>query len=241
MTKLPPNHPFRKHSQNAAAVKKGLLQIERLHKAALRANDGAAVDVLGKMHALAIGMMAEARLRQVIADPGGFNDAERMLLGGERSQLERWKRSVELAFRRHYLIPIHLPLDTVRLGPAVASQHDQVMDLLDGRLSSVIDDRNKTAHAQWLWHLNSKETSFVSPAPATPNYRSLLARSKIISGIAELVHILVVSEPTFQRDYFAVYSSIVGLEPLLDGHDQADYVRSLRATRAQMCGGVPST
>ena len=90
-----------------------------------------------------------------------------------------------------------------------------------------------------MWHLNSKETTFVDRAPAPLNYRSLQTRSSIISKIAELVHILVVSEPTFQRDYSAEYSAILGLEPLLDGHDHADYVRKLRARKINIRGTAP--
>jgi hypothetical protein len=39
-----------------------------------------------------------------------------------------------------------------------------VLALLNSHLSLVIGDRNKTAHAQWVWFLNSKETGFVGAA-----------------------------------------------------------------------------
>jgi hypothetical protein len=58
--------------------------------------------------------------------------------------------------------------------------------------------------------------------------------------IADLVHVLAVSEPTFQRDFDAISSEIARLTPDADGHDYAAYVRDLRRSSAAFGEGVLS-
>jgi len=232
MTVLPAGHPFRRHSENLTAVKKGLVQLERLHRAAIRAGDQTATDTVSRFHMLAVGLMAEARLRKIIWDPDGFNDRERELLRRVSSQLDRWEAAVEYAFRRHYSVPVHRELDQFVLGAVPFGQLQSVLNVLRSHLSVVIDDRNKTAHDQWAWHLNSKETAFVGPAPKPLNYRAIKTRSDLIVKIGDLVNVLVVSEPTFQRDFDEINSKIDRLALLVHGNDYAAYVTVLRRESA---------
>lgn len=232
MTTPPSNHPFRRHSANLVAVKKGLIQLERLHRAAIKGGDQAATETLARFHMLAVGLMAEARLRKILWDPDGFNDRERHLLRNVVSQLDRWEAAVEYAFRRHYAVPVHRDLDQFILGAVPFKQYHSVVDVLRSHLSVVIDDRNKTAHAQWAWHLNNKETAFVGQAPKPLNYRAIKARSDLIEDIGGLVNVLAVSEPTFQRDFAAISAEINRLATLVDGNDYPAYVRDLRRQSA---------
>ncbi len=233
MTTLPSDHPFRRHSLNLVAVKKGLVQLERAHRAAIKAGDQAATETLARFHMLAVSLMAEAHLRKILWDPDGFNDRERRLLRNVTSQLDRWEAAVEYAFRRHYSVPVHRELDEFTLGTVPFKQYQSVTNLLTSHLSVVIDDRNKTAHAQWAWHLNSKETAFVGPAPNPLNYRAIKARSDLIDCIGDLVHVLAVSEPTFQRDFDAIGAEINRLAALVEGSDYPAYVRELRRQNAR--------
>lgn len=239
MSKLPADHPFRRHSANVAAVKKGLRPLERLHRAAIRKGDQPAIQTLARFHMLGVGLMAEAQLRAILWDPTGFNQRERDLLRNVSGQLSRWSATVEYAFRRHFSVPVHRDLDRFVLGQGPFDQFHAVLAILNSHLSVVIHDRNKTAHAQWAWHLNSKETSFVGPAPSPLNYRAIKARSDLIENIGKLVHVLAVSEPTVQRDFTAISSEINRLATLVDGNDYAAYVRELRRTkRAHASAGV---
>jgi hypothetical protein len=180
---------------------------------------------------MTVGLVAEALLRKIIADPAGFNSRERTLLSQERSQLDRWKRAVDLAFRRHYAVPIHLDVDTTSAGANAASQHKSVIDLLEHDLAEIIEDRNKIAHGQWSWLLNSKETSFKGAAALPLNYREIQARSKLVREIEALIRDLVISEPTFSRDYTRRYAKIQELKRTLDGADYDDLVKDIKRRR----------
>ena len=228
---LPVGHPYRKHSDNARSILKGLTQAERAHKAAIAGGQPVAVDFAARVHHMTVGLVAEALLRKLIADPAGFNDRERVLLAQERSQLARWKRAVELAFRRHYAIPIHLAIDASSTSVEVAAQYSELVALLDDDLAEIIEDRNKIAHGQWAWTLNNKETAFTGAAPPPLNYRAIQARSKLVHEIADLIGDLIVSEPTFVRDYQRRFSQIQKLRTTLPGSDYPQLVAEIKARR----------
>ena len=231
--KLPKTHPYRRHAANARAVLRGLTQAERSHKEAIRSGSKVAIDFAARVHHMMVGLLAEALLRKIAADPAGFNDRERVLLAQERGQLDRWKRAVELAVRRHYAIPIHLDIDHCSTEATVAEQFSTLVALLDEDLAEIIEDRNNIAHGQWAWRLNSKETTFVGPAPVPLNYRAIEVRSKIVRELEEVINDLVDSEATFVRDFQRHYSTIQALKARLDGSDYDALVRQLKARRAK--------
>lgn len=237
--KLSSGHPFRKHSDNLASIKKGLTQIQRSHKDAIRKGDRPRIEVLARLHMFTVGLAAEAYLRKIIADPDGFNDLEREILRRERAQVERWRLAVQLAFRRHYSIPVHLELRSPNLPSGVETQLKNIDALLTGDLRAIIEDRNKIAHAQWVWRMNSDETKFeTAKAPRPYNYLATDTRWRIIDLLGRLVNVLVVSEPTFQRDFNALYGSILGLQPHLSGSGYSQFAKTLKATRTPVRYGA---
>jgi hypothetical protein len=234
---LPPEHDFRKHTDNLRAVKAGVTQAERAHKDAIRRRDEAATEFAARVHQLMIGLLAEAELKQIVSDPSGFNDKERGLIGSERSKELQWKRAVELAIRRHYSVPIHLEITDANTATGVGMQYASIVHLLENDLSAVIGDRNKLAHAQWKWRLNSKETDFLAgsagSAPLPLNYLASRRTGEVITLIGRLVHTLAISEPTFQRDYSRIYSEISALRLCITGSDYPDFVKTLRSRHRQ--------
>jgi hypothetical protein len=231
MPSLPAGHPFRRHSANLRDVSAGLTQAERAHKAAIRRGDAPGTDFAARMHQLMVGLLAEAHLRKIVADPSGFNSKERKLLSQENSQLDRWLRAVELAFRRHYAVPLHLEITISTTAAGVPAQYAAITNLLRNDLEAVIQDRNKLAHAQWQWLLNNKETAFTGPASRPLNYLASHRRSVIIKHLAGLIHALVVSEPTFRRDYTLLYSIISKTHAVINGPDYPAFASDLQSRR----------
>lgn len=198
----PSDPDFAKHSENLASVSAALTQFERLHKRAIREGDEPAEMALRRSHVLLVGVFAEARLRKIITDPTGFNVRERQLIWSKRSQDERWQAAVDFAVRRSYQVLMHEELSPRVPEPAL-SRVQTVLSLLRDDLGPTVTDRNKLAHGQWKWQLKSgSEAAFLSdPLTLNYNYVAIKARHNILEWIAQLVHILCVSEPTFSRDF----------------------------------------
>jgi hypothetical protein len=227
----PPEHPFHKHTANLRVLKRGLTQAERQHKEAIRQGSDAAIEFAARVHTLIVGMVSEARLRTIVSDPDGFNDREREMIGRARSQLGRWQGAVDLAFRRQYLVPVHLAVAAPTVDTMVASRYIVLQQLLERDLRTVIEDRNKAAHGQWAWILNSKESGFTGRSPGVLNYRAIQRRAEILAALAGIVHALVVSEPTFERDFDELYSLVQTAKQRIDGPDYPDLVDSLREAK----------
>jgi hypothetical protein len=206
--------------------------MERAHKQAIREGNTPCEYAFRKVHTLLLGVFAESLLRKIIADPTGFNDRERILIWREKSQDQRWLSAVDFAARRHYQVPIHKPLADA-LPIDAADRVSSVSQLLRTQLSPVITDRNKLAHGQWVWQLQSrKEDAFVaSQAAYDYNYVALDARLRLIDAIGRLVNILSVSEPTFQRDFDALMVEIDEATINLDGASYIQFARALQARK----------
>ncbi|TRV81986.1 hypothetical protein FKN01_01465 [Streptomyces sp. 130] len=226
--KLPTSHPFRKHSQNLTALTSGLRQAERMHKQMIRQGNEPAVSFSARMHSLMIGMIAEARLKKIIYDPQGFNERERKLIGRERSQIGQWVLAVDCAFRRQYEVAMHLEIADLADTIAV-SRYAEIIQMLKGDLAPIIEGRNKVAHGEWVWEERSKEGTF-RQARRPLNYLEIKRRGQLIDSLAEMIHILIVSEPTFQRDFDDLYKRIDAIRPNIDGTDYTNFAIGLRAS-----------
>ncbi|MFF3122636.1 hypothetical protein ACFVRD_09745 [Streptomyces sp. NPDC057908] len=236
--KLPADHPFRKHSQNLSALISGLRQAERMHKQVIRQGDAPAVAFSRRMHSLMVGMIAEARLRKIIYDPQGFNGRERKLIARSKSQIERWKAAVDFAFRRQYAVPMHLEIRDSSVDPTIISRYEIILDMLEDDLKPIIEGRNKTAHGQWVWELNNPETEFKGRAENPLNYLAILRRGEMIDSLAEMVHILIVSEPAFQRDFDRLYGKVIATRRIIDGNDYPQFETKIRGSMQQRIRSV---
>ena len=227
---FPTSVSFTKSADNLREIEKSITQIERVHKNALRVNDKSQVAAMSLMHFLTIGIWAESRLRKVTFDPTGFNDADRAIIWDAGSQENRWKKCVELAFRRHYSIPIDVDINPTLMPQADYARYKHIIKLLSNKLAPVITSRNRIAHGQWVHHLKSKSEDrwISSSALEVPNYCGLKARNEVLNQIGEIIGILVVSKPTFDRDYAHILKKLNSAEEGLDGKDQDEFVNSLR-------------
>lgn len=236
---FPSTPEFSKHSENYAAVKSELTQIALLHKQAIRNGKSPAIAAISRVHTLQVGVLAEAMLRKIAVDPTGFNDHERNVLWQVKDQTSRWKKAVELAFRRHFRVLLHLPLDEQTLGAQVSARQQQVQELLETHIKPVIEVRNKIAHGQWIWQLASRsENQFLArSATYDANYIATAKTHETVELIGSLVYVLVVSAPTFDRDYGDILSKLDAARLELDGHSYAAFVEHLKARRKP---GAPS-
>ncbi|MFE7984778.1 hypothetical protein ACFUZA_21770 [Streptomyces cellulosae] len=183
-------------------------------------------------------MIAEARLRKITHDPQGFNERERKLIAGSKSQIDRWKSAVDFAFRRQYSIPMHLELQDSSVDSVVISRYGIIVEMLDGDLKPIIEGRNKIAHGQWVWELNNLETQFKGRAADPMNYLAISRRGEIIDNLAEIVHVLIVSEPAFQREFDRLYGKISSTRCVIDGNDYPQFEAKIRNSGQQ---GIRST
>jgi hypothetical protein len=226
----PPNKLYEFHVENLRAIDLAIDQVARSLRRAVSREDEKTTLSFTRLHALLLGAWAECRLRKLIYEPNGFDKQERALVHSKDTQLKRWRAAVEAAFRKHYDVP-SAPLSDSTLCHSAYARYITIVDMLDNDLRPIIELRNKLAHGQWAYPLNSDGDDVAQEQMDTlrrENLLSLQFKKALISYLSGAIHDLVVSCPTFERDFDEHYRSIVNARRNLKTRDYESWAKQMR-------------
>ncbi len=185
------------------------------------------------LYAFLLGAWAETRLRKLLYENPGLDEGERNKVLGNSSQIEQWSCVTELGFRKHY----HVPKATLSENslPFIAyARFCKLNEMLKEDLRGVIEVRNKLAHGQWVYPLNNKgfevETAKYR-ALKDENLPSLQYKKAMVASLANIVHDLIVSPATLDRDFDEHYRHIANTRSNLRTRSYAKYEQQLVAKR----------
>ncbi|HEB34855.1 hypothetical protein LCGC14_0592500 [marine sediment metagenome] len=204
------NKLYQFHVANIRSVEIALNNTALSARKAISAENAPAVESFIRLYALLLGAWVEIRLKKLLFENSGFSVEERSFVFAQSAQLEQWHKVVELAFRKHYNLPNAKLTDTTLPFTAYA-RYETLKEILDSDLKSIIEVRNKLAHGQWIYPLNSEGTDVEENKYQllnNENLPSLQYKKGLISGLSNIVHDLVVSLQTFERDFDANYQKI---------------------------------
>jgi len=185
------------------------------------------------MYSFLIGAWAECRLQKLLHEEFGFSDIERTEVNSQDTQLAQWKMSVDLAFRKHHSIR-NAPLDKRVLGVATAARREALLEVLEKDLRIIIEIRNRLAHGQWIYPLDSTGKRVEQDkyqALNRENLQSLQFKLALVSHIADAVHDLVVSPETFERDFEAHFRKLYQVKKNMQSKNYAKYEAALVTAR----------
>lgn len=155
-----------------------------------------------RMLALLLGIFAEVRLDKLLSDNHGLADSQLSQIKESSSTFDTWKKSVELGFRKAYVIP---KADLNRqLMLSQRSKFQAINKILDKNLRNIIELRNKLAHGQWVYTLNNDKSAIEQTKMGELNRENLFSlkmKYRLIISISEIIHDLLISKPTFERDF----------------------------------------
>lgn len=199
-----PSQIYRYHVENLRELEVALRNISRLARETIARKDPEnSLRSLLRMYTLLIGAWAECRLQKLLHEEFGFTSAERGQVKSKTTQLDWWQETVDLAFRKHYGIAA-APLNEQSLGSQNNDRYIALKDTLADDLKIVIEIRNKLAHGQWINPLNSAGTRLNADKQRLLNQENLMSlqlKLSLIGHLADIVHDLVVSPTTFERDF----------------------------------------
>lgn len=226
----PPKKLYQFHVANLQEVDRAMDKIARSLRAFVSQGDGTSVSEFMRLYALLLGAWAECRLRKLIFEPQSFDDGERKIIQGESTQLKQWQKAVELAFRRQYKIP-KAPLNANVLPHSAYSRYETLSNMLINDLGSIIELRNKLAHGQWVYPLNSDGNDVAQEqmdALRVENLLSLQFKKILLESLSSAIHDLVVSKPTFERDFDDHLRKVVETQRNLKNRDYEKWANSMR-------------
>lgn len=193
---------YKAHVKNLRAVDHALRKIFRELNASLARRDDGSADALLKTAMLLLGAWAENRLRKLMLEPNGFTQPQQAQVDAPNSQIDKWKKALEVGFRKRYGVA------NAELGVALPltprSQYQALLDVINKDLEPLISVRNKLAHGQWARPLNNENTDFSSPMIVkirSENAHSVKCKLRMLEHMAKLVHDLVAGNHAFQRDF----------------------------------------
>ena len=219
---------------NLRELERAIVQTARLAKAEIAGRDPQqSLRSLLRLYSFLLGAWAECRLRKLLHEQYGFTDDERAHVLEADTQLAKWQRTVDCAFRKHHKIP-KADLDARVLGVSHAARRGALQSVLSGELKIIIEIRNKLAHGQWVYPFNNEETAVESEKFLLinkENLQSLQLKYSLLGHLANAVHDLVVSPAAFERDFDAHFRRLEQVRMNLSVKRYSDYERSLIASR----------
>ena len=202
---------YKYHTKNLQSVRRGLDMAGRAAKDSVSRGNEAEEESYTRVYALTLGIWAEARLAKLLHEPGGLTDLERNQILSFDQQIERWLQLVEHVFRKHYQVR-RGTLSISTLPHSAWSRFDALCSILRDDLRSTITFRNKLAHGQWQYALNSRGDAIATVETAAlrqDNILILQQKRQIIEHLTNAIHDLVVSKATFERDFDKNYSFLI--------------------------------
>ncbi len=193
---------YKAHVNNIRAVEIAFERIMRELNGSLARGDEKTADALLKTAMLLLGAWAENRLRKLAYEPNGFSQREREMVSAATSQMESWKKAIELGFRKRYGMP---KADLSASLPITARSHYQtLLVILEDDLKPIIEVRNKLAHGQWSRTLNNANDDFSQEMMARISGENALTvkfKKRLLNYLAQLIHDLVAGNEAFERDF----------------------------------------
>lgn len=199
-----PSKTYSHHVANLRELEHALSHTSRLAREQIASRDPKkSLRSLLRLYSFLVGAWIECRLKKLLHEQYGFSETERSQIVAKPSQLERWKLSIDVSFRKHHNIS-RAPLDEKNLGVAHAARRDALHGVLDCELKVLIEIRNKLAHGQWIYPFKSGSNDVDSSkykAINNENLQSLQFKYALAGHLANAIHDLVVSPITFERDF----------------------------------------
>lgn len=218
---------YKTHVLNLRAVGDGLARIERELNSAIASQD-AAKDTLIRIFLLLAGAWTECRLRKVLYESSGFGPSDRQIIEGQRTQADRWRRALELGYRKRYNVR-RIAISEHSVGATAWLRYEAIDRLIKDELEPLIEMRNTLAHGQWVRPLNSDETDLQVPmlvALKRENALSIKFKLTLSTHIAELIHDLVAAT-SFERDFDRHYQGITSTRLNLRERSYEDWERRM--------------
>jgi hypothetical protein len=199
--------------ENQKQIGQSMDYLSRTIHAAIATNKSSAeIDSLIRLQILTLGIWAEARLQKIMNEPNSFTDTERSIIrGNRRSKIDQWKVTVDLAYAKSRSLPVAYPINVNSLSLDDQNHRQIIHDILDQELKEIIEIRNKLAHSQWAYPLNSNNSNINTQAQIfiqNENILTLTFRYNLLVSITNIIRDLVVSYPTHRRDFSKIIQQL---------------------------------
>ena len=220
---------FEYHVANLRSVRDALDQIDRVGKDALRRTDVAATLTSTRLYALLLAAETECQLLRTIHE-FRVREPDRTRIMQCNSQLGRWLEAIDVGFHYQFKVAYVKSLDA-ELAITQRARRDVLRSAVEEDLRPVIELRNDLAHGQWHYAFNDELDTINQNAMKVlrnEDLGSLHHKRAIMRALGNCVHDLLVSGPTFERDFDSHLEEVERQRKMLVSSDFEGYIEFLR-------------
>lgn len=220
---------YKYHTANLHSLEIALDNISIVARKAISEERDNEINSFCRLYSFLLGAWFETRLKKLLFEPNGFSESDRDKIKYIDNQYDKWIEVIELAFRKKYNVP-SAKLSGTTLPFSTFARYKELNDIFSADIKSIIEIRNKLAHGQWIYPFNSTEDDIENgkyQLISNENLLSLQFKKKIIFYLCQIIHDLVVSKPTFERDFDKHYSNVVNTRNNLIHRNYTDYKNQL--------------
>lgn len=216
------NSYYHEHCENLRLIEGAISSVQRTLREYISKSDDKNSEIYTKILAYLINCWVDVRIIKLVYEKNAFNDSEMTQIIGQRSLNDKWKTSLEIAYRKSFHIPNHTQINDTR--------YSMLLDIIDNQLLPSAQIRNRLAHGQWkfaftnsLQNINPNLTNKIRD----DNILQIQLRHKIFKNLSQLIHDLVVSTPTFDRDFSDNFNKIEEKKHQMTNKKYEIYVNTL--------------
>lgn len=188
-------------TENLKDLKKQRKRIYALVNRAIREKKDADLTSLTKVYALLYSAYVETSFLKLIHTPKAFTESEIMQIMAEHNLEEKWVKCVNFAFNR---------LNTTNLGE-VANKKQTLNRLMQEYIIKPSLIRNKVAHGQWIYCLNSDCTKINQNTTTQIGNLDFVKIERyfcIYDKFHQCILDLLISHKTHFRDYYQIIAEL---------------------------------
>lgn len=210
-------------------IGKAITIVQRTLKDYIRRDEEKNIYVYTKVLSHLINSWAEVRILKLIYEKGSFTDPEKNRLIESDSLEERWEKALTIAFCKAYKTNPK-KIDTVGTPFTARTRYLALLDLIKKDLLESNQVRNRIAHGQWKYAFTNDLKRFngvLTGKLSQENIVKLQLKYKMFKSLAQIIHDLAVSKPTFERDFDRTYRKVEGQRTNFNNRQYEDYKKML--------------
>lgn len=216
---------------NHKAARRAQIQLERAINQLVKEGNQDGAEALTPAHALLVSIKAEARFAQILHLAGALDATQRATVMAPKAAIDRWYALLDVGFRRAYVVKASKEL-TAALPHDALAKRSTLHDLVDNELEHLISLRNKLAHGQWVYPMNTALT-MVEPTSLSrlkaENTLTLKFRDNLLVELGSVAMELVSSGPGFESNFERHFTKIRENRKQLAAADYPAWCAELRA------------
>lgn len=130
MATKPDHKLYQYHVSNLRSIEIAIDNTARSARKAISEQNPNGTTSFVRLYSFLIGAWAETRLAKLIFEKNGMTLDERNIVLSQHIQLERWYKTIEIAFRKQYSIP-SAPLTEKTLPHSAFTRYTSLVDILN--------------------------------------------------------------------------------------------------------------